>query len=322
MPDTSRDPLLDFRSQAPQRAFLDWPVVTNPAEWQADIAIIGIPQSEPYPHDPCPNDQARAPDIVRGQSSQFCDGPERWDFDIGAPLQECLPPRCIDIGNLVWGDEPFDAHFQRVAEAARRLWSSGAMVLAIGGDHGVTIPLLQALDVLQRPVYIVHIDAHLDWRDDVAGVKRGYSSPLRRASELPWIAGMTQIGLRGTGSARRGEVEAALAYGSTLVPAAELHERGIDAIIDDLPRDHAFFVTIDADGLDPALMPGVMGPVPGGVRPEQVKRLLKRLAERGPVVGMDIVEIAPSFDFANQLTSITAGRLFINLIGAMRHRWR
>ncbi|TXH35032.1 MAG: arginase [Rhodospirillaceae bacterium] len=322
MPDTSRDLLQDFRSEAPKRAFLDWPVVTNPADWQADIAIIGIPQSEPYPNDPCPNDQARAPDVVRGQSGQFCDGPERWDFDLSAPLLECLPPRCIDIGNLVWGDEPFDAHFQRVTEAARRLWSSGAMVLAIGGDHGVTIPLLQGMEVLQRPIYIVHIDAHLDWRDEVAGVRRGYSSPLRRASELPWIAGMTQIGLRGTGSARRGEVEAARAYGSHLVPAEELHERGIDAIIDDLPRDRSFFVTIDADGLDPAFMPGVMGPVPGGVRPEQVKRLLKRLAERGPVVGMDIVEIAPSFDFTNQLTSITAGRLFINLIGAMRHRWR
>jgi agmatinase len=321
MPDTARDPLLDFYSQAPKRAFLDWPVVTDPAQWQADIAVLGIPQSEPYPHDTCPNDQSRAPDVVREQSGQFCDGAAHWDFDIDAPLQEVLPARCIDIGNLVWGTEPYEAHFRRVTAAARRLWSNGALVLSIGGDHGVTIPLLEALEVLHRPVHIIHIDAHLDWRDDVGGVKRGYSSPLRRASELPWIAGMTQIGLRGTGSARRPEVEAARSYGSRLVPAGELHERGIDAIADELPHDTAFFVTIDADGLDPSCMPAVLAPSPGGVRPEQVKRLLHKVAARGPIVGMDIVEIAPSFDFANQLTAITAGRLFINLIGAMRHRW-
>ncbi len=190
-------------------------------------------------------------------------------------------------------------------------------MLSIGGDHGVTIPLLRALEAVGRPVHIIHIDAHLDWRDDVAGVKRGYSSPLRRASELPWIAGMTQIGLRGTGSARRAEVEAARAYGARLVTAGELHERGMGAVIDELPRDTAFFITIDADGLDPACMPGVLAPSPGGVRPEQVKQLLHGAARRGPVVGMDIVEIAPSFDYANHLTAITAGRLFINLIGAV-----
>lgn len=325
MPDTSHSPLLDFRSAAPQLAFLDWPVVTDPAGWQADIALLGIPQSEPYPHDECPNDQSRAPEAVRAQSGQFCDGPTHWDFDIGGPLQEVLPARCIDIGNLLWrgegrsgeGGEPYEAHFQRVTAAARQLWSSGALVLSIGGDHGVTIPLLHALEAVGRPVHIIHIDAHLDWRDDVAGVKRGYSSPLRRASELPWIAGMTQIGLRGTGSARRGEVEAARAYGSRLVTASELHERGMDAVIDELPRDTAFFVTIDADGLDPACMPGVLAPSPGGVAPDQVKRLLYRAAERGPVVGMDIVEIAPGFDFANHLTAITAGRLFLTLIGAV-----
>lgn len=321
MPDTAHDPLRDFRSQAPKRAFLDWPVALEPAQWQADIAVLGIPQSEPYPHDVTPNDQSRAPEAVRGQTGQFCDGAAHWDFDIDAPLSEILPERCIDIGDFIWGDEPYDAHFNRVAAASHRLWAAGAMVLSIGGDHGVTIPLLHGLAALGRPIHIVHIDAHLDWRDDVAGVRRGYSSPLRRASELPWISGMTQIGLRGTGSARRTEVEAARSYGSRLVSAGELHERGIDAIAAELPRETAFFVTIDADGLDPSCMPGVMGPAPGGVRPEQVKRLLQLVAARGPVVGMDVVEIAPSYDFANQLTSITAGRLFINLIGAMRHRW-
>ena len=80
----------------PPRPFLDWPIVTDPAAWQADVAIVGIPLSEPYPRDPWPNDQANAPHWVRRQSIQFCDGRDHWDFDNGAPLGEILPARCLD----------------------------------------------------------------------------------------------------------------------------------------------------------------------------------------------------------------------------------
>ncbi|HEX9448708.1 MAG TPA: arginase family protein [Dongiaceae bacterium] len=306
-----------FRTEAPAKSFLGWPVVTDPAGWSADIAVMGVPQSEPYSGEPCPNDQASAPDIVRGQSGQFSDGPAHWDFDLGAPLQDILPPRCLDIGNVAWRSGSYDQHFANVIATARHFWRRDALLLSLGGDHGVTIPLLQALEVLQRPIHIVHVDAHLDWRDEVRGVKRGYSSPLRRASECPWVSGITHIGLRGTGSARRPEVEAALAYGAKIFTADDVHGIGMKAVIDQLPRDTAFFITIDADGLDPACMPGVLAPAPGGLQPEMLRCLLRGIAGRGKVVGMDVVEVAPSFDFANQLTAIMAGRLLINLIGAV-----
>jgi len=309
--------LSGFRTQAPTRGFLDWPVVTDPSQWQADVAIIGIPQSENYPGDACPNDQASAPDAIRAQSHQISDGVTHWDFDIDGPLAERLPGRCIDAGNIVWEGVSYAAHSANVESVARRFWRNGTLLLALGGDHGVTIPLVQALEVLGRPLHIVHVDAHLDWRDEVRGVRRGYSSPLRRASELPWIGGMTQIGLRGTGSARREEVEAARDWGSDMITAAEVHRRGIGAVIDRLPRGVDFYITIDADGIDPSCMPGVLDPVPGGLQTEQVLQLLHGVAARGRVVGMDVVEIAPSFDFANQLSCITAGRLLINLMSAV-----
>jgi agmatinase len=309
----------DFRTTTPKASFLGWPVETDPTKWSADIVMMGIPQSEPYSGDPCPNDQANAPDAVRAQSGQFFDGLDHWDFDLDMPLGEVLP-RCLDIGNVVWAGGSFDDHFANVVATASHIWRQDALLLSLGGDHGVTIPLLRAMEVLKTPVHIVHVDAHLDWRDEVRGVHRGYSSPLRRASECPWVQGITHIGLRGTGSARRGEVEAARAYGAHIYTADQVHLQGIQAVIDSLPRDTAFFITIDADGLDPACMPGVMAPSPGGLRAEQVRSLVMGVAARGPVVGMDLVEIAPSFDFANHLTCITAGRLMIDLIGAAMQR--
>ena len=300
----------------PPRGFLDWPVVTDPAAWQADVAIVGIPLSEPYPRDPWPNDQANAPSWVRRLSVQFCDGADHWDFDNGAPLAEILPPRCIDLGDLVWNGSEYGSFLQKSAPLFAGLWRNGTQILGIGGDHGVTIPLLHGLEGVGEPVYIVHVDAHLDWRDDVQGVRNGYSSPLRRASELPWISGMTQIGLRGTGSARRAEYEAAAAWGSRMIPAYEVHDRGIDWVIQQLPKDKPVFLTIDADGVDPTVMPAVLGPSPGGHTAPQIFKLIRAVAQQSRLVGMDVVEIAPAWEPANMLTATMAGRMFVQALGA------
>jgi len=300
---------------APLRPFLDWRVVTDPALWAADVAVLGIQHSEPYAGDPRPNDQARAPDAVRLVSRQFCYGPEQWDFDYGGPLTTALPPRCIDCGNFAWVGGSYDAFAGFVTASLRQLWRQRAQVFVIGGDHGVTIPVLDALDVIGEPVYVLHVDAHLDWRTEVGGVTRGYSSPLRWASNKPWVAGMTQIGMRSTGSARRGEVEDAHRYGSRMFTANDIHARGMEPVLATIPAAAPVYVTIDADGLDPTEMPGVMAPAPGGLRFEQVAPLLRTVALRQRIVGLDIVEIAPQFDHANAITAITAGRLILNVLG-------
>jgi agmatinase len=304
------------RSAPPTQPFLGWPVVTDPANWDADIAVIGLPHSEPYAKDFWPNDQTNAPAAIRAMSIQFSDGPDHWDFDLGAPLGEIAPPRCIDCGDLPWSGQDYDGHAARVTALLGRLFASGARVFVLGGDHGVTIPVIDALAALGTPVHIVHFDAHLDWRRDLDGVPRGYSSPLRWAGSRSWISGMTQIGLRGTGSARREEVEAARAYGSHLFTAADVHAEGLGAALATVPQGATVYVTIDADGLDPTEMPGVMGPVPGGLYVRQILPFLRALGRKCRIVGGDIVEIAPSFDFANHITCITAGRLIVNLIGA------
>jgi len=298
------------------RPFLDWPLVTDPSGWAADVALLGIQHSEAYPGDPRPNDQARAPDAIREQSRRFCYALENWDFDLGFDLAAALPSRCLDLGNLAWAEGAYDDYAARVTASVRQLWSHGAQVVVLGGDHGVTIPVLDALDALREPVHVLQIDAHIDWREEVRGVRRGYSSPMRWAGTKPAVSGMTQIGMRAIGSARRAEVAAARAFGSRIFTAERLHAEGMEPVLATIPEGQAVYVTIDADGLDPAEMPGVMAPTPGGVRFAQLAPLLRAVARRNRIVGIDLVEVAPAFDLPNGITCITAGRLILNLLGA------
>jgi agmatinase len=301
---------------APIRSFLDWPVVTDPARWSADVALIGIQHSEPYAGDPKPNDQARAPDALRLASSNISFGPNQWDFEFDGPRAACLPERCLDLGNVAWVTGSYDDYAAQISDRLRHLWRQNTQIIVVGGDHGVTIPALDALDALGESVYIVHVDAHLDWREEVGGVRRGYSSPLRWASRKSWVNGMTQIGMRSTGSARAGEVKAAREYGSKIFTADAVRSHGLEPVLATIPADLPLYVTIDADGMDPTEMPGVMAPAPGGLRYEQVAPFLRALAERQRIIGIDVVEIAPQFDLANGLTCITGGRLILNAIVA------
>ena len=302
-------------TSAPTCPFLDWPVETDPSRWTADVALLGIQHSEHYPGDPRPNDQARAPDAVRLASPVISYGPDQWDFELGAARSAVLP-RCLDLGNVGWHDGSYDDYASAITARLRQLLRQGTQVFIVGGDHGVTIPALDALDAVGEPVYVVHVDAHLDWREEVRGATRGYSSPLRWASRLPWIAGMTQIGMRAPGSARAGEVAAARAYGSRIFTADDVHAHGLGPVLDSIPSAASVYVTIDADGVDPTEMPGVMAPAPGGLRYAQLAPFLRSLAQRQRIVGFDVVEIAPSFDSANNITCITAGRLLVNTLGA------
>lgn len=299
----------------PIQGFLNWPVVTDPEHWSAEVVICGIQHSEPYAHDPWPNDQTRAPDAIRLRSAYISYGPDQWDFDLGAPLSALLP-RCLDIGNMAWSGASYDDYAADITARVRRLWRQRTQVFVLGGDHGVTIPVLDALEVLEEPVHIVHIDAHLDWREEVGGVRRGYSSPLRWASTNPAVSGMTQIGMRQTGSARQAEVSAARRYGSHVFTAIQLHDHGWEPVLATIPRGSAVYLTIDADGVDPTEMPAVMAPCPGGILYRALAPVLRTIAREHRVVGMDVVEVAPSYDSANGITAIMAGRLIVNVLGA------
>jgi agmatinase len=206
-------------------------------------------------------------------------------------------------------------HYRRAEQAARKILGANTTLITLGGDHGIPIPVMRALEVHDAPITLVHVDAHLDWRHEVNGETQGYSSPIRRASEMPWIDKIVQIGMRGIGSARTGEVDDARAYGADIISAYELHELGMDAVVDRIPDSGAYYLTIDADGIDPTIMPAVVAPTPGGLTWLQIRKLIHGLVNKGRVLGMDLVEIAPAHDIGN-ITMVHAERLICNFIGA------
>ena len=287
---------------------------------EADIVVLGIPYGSPYTIDEVTNDQTNAPTAVRQATDRALRSIERYDFDIGGPLMDNRPIHMVDCGDITANPRDLNGHYEIAESVVRKIVMLGAMPLIIGGDHGIPIPVLRALDSFDE-ITLIHIDAHLDWRDEVNGVPDGYSSPIRRASEMKHIGKIFQIGLRANGSARQEEVDMALEYGAELITAYELHDIGVKTILERIPDGGNYYITLDADGIDPAVMPAVNGPALGGVTYEEMRQIIHGLVKKGRVVGMDIVEIAPEKDL-NKLSSIAACRFFINLIGmAVRNNY-
>ena len=297
-----------------EQSFLGHPVVTDLDHLDAHVAILGIPFGKPYRPAGMANPQSLGPAAVRAASRRIQIAPEHYDFDLGGPALDGRAVKIVDCGDAAADMNDHDAHYRNAEAAVRKIVATGAMPIIIGGDHGVPIPVFRGIEAL-GPITLVHVDAHLYWRDEVNGEREGYSSPIRRASELDHIGEIYQMGMRAVGSARIEEVEAAKAYGAHIYTAYDVHEHGIEKVLADIPDGQNYYLTIDADGVDPSVMPGTLALAPGGLDYLQMRKLIHGLVAKGRVVGMDIVEIAPVND-VNQLTCIAAGRMIVNLIGA------
>ncbi|MDI3341911.1 MAG: agmatinase [Sphaerobacter sp.] len=300
-----------------QPSFADLPRCESLDALEADVAIIGVPYGVPYDMAGAAPPSSLAPAAVRAASLRFAPYLHHYDIDFGGELLAGRTVRMVDCGDVAMAPGQFRDN-QRATEAAvRAILDRGAVPIVLGGDDAIPIPVLRAYDGY-GPICVVQVDAHLDWRDEVHGVREGFSSTMRRASEMPWVGGMYQIGLRGVGSARRQEVEDARAYGSVLVPAAEVHRRGIDWALAQLPAAARYFITVDLDGFDPSIAPGVSYPAFGGLTYVQVFELVRAVAARGRIVGCSVVELQPPVDVRN-LTSLLAARLILTVVGAMAH---
>ena len=298
----------------PPATFLDFPLALDLDQLDADIAILGIPYGLPYrPHEMA-NDQSRAPDAIRQGPSYVPYTLTSYDWDLGGYLLDGRDIKVVDCGNVTADLNDHQEHYRRAETAARKILASGATLITLGGDHGVPIPVLRALEG-NETITLVHVDAHLDWRHEVNGVTEGYSSPIRRAAEMDWFGPIVQIGIRATGSARKEEVNDAREYGADIISAYEMHEIGMLAVLDRIPDGGPYYLTIDADGLDPTIMPGVMAQAPGGLDWLQARQLIHGLIKKGRVLGMDLVEIAPAHDHGH-ITITHAERLICNFIGA------
>ena len=212
--------------------FLGAPLYLEPGAAPADYAFLGVRYGAPYDMgNVCPP-AAAAPQAVRAASAVYRDDLEHYDFDLGGPLfPEAARRRLVDCGDVPGVPRDLAGNLERATAAVRSIVAAGAVPLMLGGDHAIPPLVVRGLDDAE-PLDVLHIDAHLDFRDEVGGVRDGYSSPIRRLRELPWVRTIVQVGLRDIGSARPADVEAALAAGNVLVRAEEVHERGVDWIVE------------------------------------------------------------------------------------------
>jgi agmatinase len=166
------------------------------------------------------------------------------------------------------------------------------------------------------PVTVLQFDAHLDYRDEVAGIRDGYSSPMRRAREMPWVERIVHVGLRGLGSARPQDVADSRAAGNMLIPAKRVRDEGVGCVLDTFAPGTRVFITLDCDGFDPSVMPGTSCPMPGGLSYWEGADIIAGVAEKCDVVGMDYAEHFPSLDL-HGITSLALARLIATLIGTV-----
>ena len=171
-------------------------LVTNLTGIQADLAVIGMPFGSAYSPRAYTNDQSNAPQALRDLTDRMVRAPEHYDFDIDGPLlQGRKDIRFVDCGDILPSLTVPGEHYRKMEAAIKELRKGGALPIVLGGDHGITTPVLRGY-ADEGPITLVHVDAHLDWREDVNGVRDGLSSPIRRASEMAHVDKIVQIGLR------------------------------------------------------------------------------------------------------------------------------
>lgn len=295
------------------RTFLGLPASSDLTTLAAEIAILGAPCASPYPSvgPYC----ADAPAAIRAGIADYANSRHHQDFDLGGPLLGDDGVRVVDCGDLAYDAADAPANRAKIRQAVATILRRGARPVVIGGDDSIPIPVLQAYQD-HAPLTLVQIDAHIDWREEVEGERFGLSSTMRRASEMAWVERIIQVGARATGSARPGDYRDALDWGVEFVTARDLNDHGLEPVLDRVPQGAQVFVSFDCDGLDPSIMPAVIGPAPGGLGYWQAVALLHGLAAKARLAGFDIVEFVPARDIQG-LAALTAARIVCNVLGLM-----
>ena len=209
----------------------------------------------------------------------------------------------IDVGDVVFGVVADEADAISGAVAAQLALERP--VLSLGGDHAVTYPVIRAFHDRWPDLTIVHIDAHPDLYDDFEGDPLSHASPFARIMEQGMANRLIQIGIRASNphldaQAKRFGVE-------TFSPDQ------FSAAVAALPKGPTY-LSIDLDGLDPAYAPGVNHYEPGGLSTREMLALIAAIP--GPLVGADIVELAPARDHLD-MTAILAAKLVKELVGKL-----
>ena len=225
--------------------------------------------------------------------------------------------KIVDIGDAdIIHTDTIKSH-ENIKFGVKKIIEAKAIPVILGGDHSINIPCIDAFED-QESIHVIQIDAHLDFVDERHGVRYGHGNPMRRASEKSYVSGMTQIGIRNVSStAKEGYIDAR-AKGSKIFSVRHLREMGIDKILEQIPINKRYYITIDIDAFDPSIASGTGTPSHGGFYYYEILEFIDGLTKQGEIVGLDLVEVAPDYDLTNS-TSTLAAQLLMNVIGRILH---
>ena len=195
---------------------------------------------------------------------------------------------------------------------AEEMLAGEAVPFFAGGDHAITMPLVEALEVLEESVHVVQLDAHPDLYPEFDGDRFSHACVGARILEMEHVASLTQIGVR---TLNQPQLEVARRHAGrlTILEARDVPFRPSD--LSHIPDGAPVYLTVDLDAFDPAYAPGVSHPVPGGISPRQALGLIQEAPWR--LVGMDAVEVNPTADHGDR-TALLAARLMHEAMGRVQ----
>jgi len=269
-----------------------------------DVGLVGIPFDGGVTNRP---GARHGPREIRNQSSLM----RRINQATGiCPYDLC---RVADLGDA-WVQKPFELEgsLNEIAGFYRRIHELGIVPVSAGGDHSVTLPILRSI-AAERPVGLVHFDAHCDTGDDYLGSKFHHGAPFRRAVEEGVLdpRRTIQIGIRGA----LNDIDVwkfSHDSGMRVVYMEEFYEMGVKGVLEEARRvvgAGPTYISFDVDGLDPVYAPGTGTPEVGGFTTLESQMMIRGL--RGlNLIGGDVVEVAPPFDPTGNTALVGATIMF------------
>ena len=279
-----------------------------------DVALVGVPHSSG--NGSTERDQHLGPRAVRHVSAGY----RRRHRRFGVVPHDLCRPR--DVGDVVMPEFMVSDRAIRDIEARfRQIAAAGARPVAVGGDHSITLPILRALGSPERPLALVHLDAHLDtydrmdtWFGVVDSAAHWASKAVHERLVDPGRS--IQLGMRGHMSPwTQANVSDELGY--LVLEKARCDDLGVEGVVTAILErvgDCPVYVSFDLDCLDPGIAPGVSNLEPGedGFTMTQAAGILQGLRGRD-VVGGDVVCLMPTKDNPNAITAMNATTILFEL---------
>jgi guanidinopropionase len=234
-------------------------------------------------------------------------------FNVSTGINPYDLARIADVGDVpIENLFNLDEAIKDIATYYRQLHATGVIPLSAGGDHSITYPIFQGI-AADRPVGMIHIDAHTDTWGEFFGSKFHHGAPFRLAVEDGLLDPdrTIQIGIRGGQNTLEG-LEFSKSSGMRVMMMDEFSEIGVAAAVEEARRvvgDGPTYISFDVDGLDPVYAPGTGTPEIGGITTVEALILLRGL--RGlNLIGGDVVEVAPPFDQTGNTALVGASLMF------------